>query len=73
MVHFFYNAHSKKEKKTIKKKKHLTLVFLILFQLTTHDPYLWGVTRGLSKGVGVIQENGRKRYLKRWKGEEKLL
>lgn len=31
MVHFFYNAHSKKEKKTIKKKKYLTLVFLILF------------------------------------------
>ena len=72
MVHFFYNAHSKKEKKTIKKKNTWHWSFWYFFQLTTHDPYLWGVTRGLSKGVGVIQENGRKRYLKRWKGEEKL-
>lgn len=40
MVHFFYNAHSKKKKTTW----HWS--FWYFFQLTTHNPYLWGVTRG---------------------------
>ena len=77
MVSLWYTSstmHIVKKKKNNKKKKNTWhWSFWYFFQLTTHDPYLWGVTRGLSKGVGVIQENGRKTYLKRWKGEEKLL
>ena len=43
MVHFFYNAHSKKKKTT----RHWS--FWYFFQLTTHNPYLWGVTRGFKQ------------------------
>ena len=67
MVHFFYNAHSKK-------KKPLDTGLSDTSSNWQHTILICGEWQGgLSKGVGVIQENGRKRYLKRWKGEEKLL
>ena len=66
MVHFFYNAHSKK-------KKPLDTGLSDTFSNWQHTILICGEWQGgLSQGVGVIQENGRKRYLKRWKGEEKL-
>lgn len=57
-----------------KKKKPLDTSGLSdIFSNWQHTILICGEWQGgLSKGVEVIQENRRKRYLKRWKGEEKL-